>query len=168
MFASLGQGIVPDVMTLAKGQAGGLPLGACVGFGPAADLFVAGDHGSTFGGNPVSCAAALAVLDTIRDDDLLAHVQLVGDHWRARFAVVDHPLLKGTRGVGLWQALVLAEPLAKLVEFAAREHGFLVNAVAPDAVRLAPPLILTVAQADAFADALPSLLSAAQAAAVDS
>ncbi|MEI6623364.1 MAG: acetylornithine transaminase, partial [Actinomycetes bacterium] len=93
---------------------------------------------------------------------------LVGEHWTARFAAVDHPLLNGSRGVGLWQALVLAEPLAKLVEVAAREHGFLVNAVAPDAVRLAPPLILTLTQADVFADALPTLLSAAQAAAVDS
>ncbi|MEI8081771.1 MAG: acetylornithine transaminase [Actinomycetes bacterium] len=168
MFASLRQGVVPDVITLAKGLAGGLPLGACVGFGEAADLFVPGDHGSTFGGNPVSCAAALAVLDTIRDDDLLTHVRLVGDLWTARFAAIDHPLLSGSRGVGLWRALLLSEPLAKAVEVSAREHGYLVNAVAPDAVRLAPPLILTVEQADSFAQALPRILTDAMESAVTS
>lgn len=157
-FASLSQGVLPDIITLAKGLAGGLPLGACLAFGDAGDLFIPGDHGSTFGGNPVSCAAALAVLDTIRDDDLLTNVRVVGEHWTARFDAIDHPLLVGSRGTGLLQALILSEPVAKDFELVAREHGFLVNAVAPDAIRLAPPLNLTREQADRFADDLVNLL----------
>ena len=77
-FASLADGVRPDVLTLAKGLGGGLPIGACIGLGPAGELFAPGDHGSTFGGNPVACAAALAVLTTIADDQLLDSVKRVG------------------------------------------------------------------------------------------
>ena len=155
-FASLAQGVQPDVITLAKGLAGGLPLGACIGLGAAGTLFRPGDHGSTFGGNPVSCAAALAVLDTIEADDLLTHVKRVGERWVTAFDGVRHPLLAGHRGSGLWRGLVLTSPRAGEVEVAARTAGFLVNAVQPDVVRLAPPLILSESDADAFSDALPS------------
>jgi len=164
-FASIAAGVRPDVITLAKGLAGGMPLGACIGLGEAGSLFAAGDHGSTFGGNPVSCAAALAVLDVIEQEDLLTNVKSVGQHWEQRFTAIDHPMLMGSRGVGLWRALELAAPIAKAVEIAARDKGFLVNAVAPDAIRLAPPLNLTIAEADEFADALPSILDAATTAA---
>lgn len=157
-FASLASGVVPDVMTLAKGLAGGFPLGACIGFGAAGELFAPGDHGSTFGGNPVSCAVALAVINTIESDDLLDNVTTVGDHWQERFDQVQHDLLIGSRGVGLWRALLMARPLARRFEVVARQQGFLVNAVAPDVIRLAPPLNLTMAQADEFADALVGLL----------
>lgn len=160
-FMSIDSGVVPDVLTLAKGLAGGLPLGACLAFGDAASLFRPGDHGSTFGGNPVSCAAAMAVLDTIRDQDLLLNVKRVGDHWASRFDGIDHPNLAGYRGVGLWRALELRGVTAAAVQQAARDEGFLVNAVAPDAIRLAPPLTLTIAEADEFADALPGILTAA-------
>jgi acetylornithine aminotransferase len=160
-FASTAQGVVPDVITLAKGLAGGLPLGACIGLGAAGQLFQPGDHGSTFGGNPVSCAAALAVLDTIESDDLLTHVKRVGERWATSFDGIEHPLLAGHRGVGLWRALVLTSPEAGQVEAAARTAGFLVNAVKPDAVRLAPPLILTEDEADSFTAALPGILDAA-------
>ena len=157
-FAGLGQGVVPDIMTLAKGFAGGMPLGAVVGLGSAGDLFAPGDHGSTFGGNPVSAAAALAVIDTIEADALLDNAQRVGDAWATAFDEIDQPLLAGHRGVGLWRALQLAAPVAPALEAAARSQGFLVNAVRPDAVRLAPPLIISEAEALGFAAALPGLL----------
>jgi acetylornithine/N-succinyldiaminopimelate aminotransferase len=159
-FASLGQGVVPDVITLAKGLAGGLPLGACIGIGSAGQLLRPGDHGSTFGGNLISCVAALAVLDTIERDHLLEHVRTLGQHWADSFDSLNHSLLAGQRGSGLWRALLLTKPVAGQVEKAAREAGFLVNAVAPQVVRLAPPLILTTAEADAFSAALPTLLDA--------
>jgi acetylornithine aminotransferase len=158
---STAQGVRPDVVTLAKGLGGGLPIGAVLATGAAADVLVPGDHGSTFGGNPVSCAAALAVISTIETDGLLAHVSQVGQHWSESFEALGHPLLAGQRGVGLWRALELAAPVAGRVEAAARESGFLVNAVRPTSIRLAPPLVLTVAEADSFVSALPGLLDGA-------
>ena len=106
-LASIAQGVLPDVITVAKGLAGGLPLGACIGIGDAGRLFSPGDHGSTFGGNPVSCAAALAVIDTIDSEDLLTHVKRVGERWATGFGTIEHPLLAGHRGGGLWWALEL-------------------------------------------------------------
>ncbi|HET7902582.1 MAG TPA: aminotransferase class III-fold pyridoxal phosphate-dependent enzyme, partial [Candidatus Nanopelagicales bacterium] len=159
---STAQGVVPDVVTLAKGLAGGLPLGAVLVTGDAADVLVPGDHGSTFGGNPVSCAAALTVLDVIERDGLLDHVRSLGDHWAAAFDAVEHRLLASHRGIGLWRALELAEPVALDVEASARRHGYLVNAVRPTTIRLAPPLVLTVGQADAFSAALPAILDGAR------
>ncbi len=160
-FAHQAEGVTPDVMTLAKGLGGGLPIGACVGFGEAGAALVAGDHGSTFGGNPVACAAALAVLDTIERDDLLKNVKTVGETLVSGIAAIDHPLLAGVRGSGLWLAAVLNEPKAPAVNTAARAAGFLVNAVQPDAVRLAPPLIITQAEASEFVAALPAILTRA-------
>ena len=160
-FAHQADGVRPDVLTLAKGLGGGLPIGACLGLGPAAAALRKGDHGSTFGGNPVACAAALAVLDTIETDGLIAHAAAVGERLAAGIAAVSHPLLAGVRGRGLWLAAVLTQPAAAAVEAAARDAGFLVNAVQPDAIRLAPPLILTAVQADAFLAALPGILDAA-------
>jgi acetylornithine aminotransferase len=142
-FATLAEGVRPDVITLAKGLGGGLPIGACIGIGAAGDLFAPGDHGSTFGGNPVACAAALAVLTTIADDHLLDNVKRVGEHLGAALASIEAPVVSGARGSGLWRALVLTAPSAAAVEAAARERGLLVNAVKPDVVRLAPPLVVT-------------------------
>ena len=155
------QGVRPDVLTLAKGLGGGLPIGACIGLGACGTGFAKSDHGSTFGGNPVSCAAALAVLEVIEHDGLLAHVAEVGDRLAAGVAATTHPLLAGVRGLGLWRAVVLTAEAAADVEAAARGAGFLVNAVQPDAVRLAPPLVLSAAEADEFTAALPGILSAA-------
>lgn len=160
-FAHQYEDVRPDVLTLAKGLGGGLPIGACIGFGPYGKLFAKGDHGSTFGGNPVSCAAALAVLTTIEKDDLLANALEVGGLLAAGAAALEHPLLTGVRGRGLWLALVTDGPHAAAVQDEARAAGFLVNAVQPDAVRLAPPLIITRAQAQSFLDALPAILDAA-------
>jgi acetylornithine/N-succinyldiaminopimelate aminotransferase len=152
------EGIVPDVITLAKGLGGGLPIGACVGLGPYATAFAKGDHGSTFGANPVACAAALAVLDTIEKDGLLANVTAVGDLLAEGIAGTGHPLIAGVRGIGLWRAIALTEPRSADVEAAARAAGFLVNAVRPDAIRIAPPLIITPDEAGTFIAALPEIL----------
>jgi acetylornithine/N-succinyldiaminopimelate aminotransferase len=157
-FAHQAEGVRPDVLTLAKGLGGGLPIGACVGFGDYGTGFVKGDHGSTFGGNPVACAAALAVLDTIERDGLLARVAATGERLAAGIDAVRHPLVDGVRGRGLWLAVVLTAARAADLEAAARRAGFLVNAVQPDAVRLAPPLILTPAEAEEFLTAWPALL----------
>jgi acetylornithine/N-succinyldiaminopimelate aminotransferase len=161
-FAHQAEGVRPDVLTLAKGLGGGLPIGACIGLGAAGTGFAKGDHGSTFGGNPVACAAALAVLGTIEREGLLAHVTEVGGYLQDSLGSVRHPLMAGVRGAGLWLAIVLTAEVAPAVEAAARQAGFLVNAVQPDAIRVAPPLILSAAQAAQFTAALPGILDAAQ------
>lgn len=158
------ESVRPDVVTLAKGLGGGLPIGACLATGDAAQALQKGDHGSTFGGNPVSCAAALAVLEVIERDGLLAHVRELGGRWKAALSSVTAPLLDDVRGAGLWLALVVDDGSAPAVEQAARNAGFIVNAVAPDAVRLAPPLVLTEDEAATFTDALPAILESAAAA----
>ncbi|MFC0005233.1 acetylornithine transaminase [Micromonospora siamensis] len=160
-FAHQAEGVEPDIVTLAKGLGGGLPIGACLAFGQAADLLGPGSHGTTFGGNPVSCAAALAVIATIANEGLLDHVKRVGERLRRGVEALDHPLVAGVRGAGLLLGVVLTAPAATPVANALREAGFLVNPVQPDVVRLAPPLILTAGQADAFLAALPAALDAA-------
>jgi len=160
-FAHQTAGIRPDVLTLAKGLGGGLPIGACVGFGEAGTALRKGDHGSTFGGNPIACAAALAVLDTIEQQDILSHVTTVGQALASGIEATGHPLLKGVRGSGLWLAALLTADKAPAVYQAAQDNGFLVNAVQPDAVRLAPPLILSEAEAGEFLAALPAILTQA-------
>jgi acetylornithine/N-succinyldiaminopimelate aminotransferase len=152
-FAHQSEGVVPDVLTLAKGLGGGLPIGACLATGPAAEAFQRGDHGSTFGGNPVSAAAALAVLDTIEADGLLEHVTTVGRQWRAELA--EH---LPVRGSGLWIGLEVPDGAAAAFEAAARADGFLVNAVGADTIRLAPPLIVTAGELGRFTAALPGLV----------
>lgn len=159
-FAFHRTGIVPDVVTVAKGLGGGFPIGACIGVGPAADLLGPGSHGTTFGGNPVAAAAGLAVLHAIERDGLLANVKQVGA--RIRTDIPAHPLLAGVRGEGLLLAIELAEPVANEVARAALEAGFIVNAVAPAAIRLAPPLIVTDHQAQEFLAALPGILDEAR------
>lgn len=160
-FAHQRENVVPDVITLAKGLGGGLPIGACIGIGRCGSVLGKGDHGSTFGGNPVACAAALAVLDTIERDGLLSHVTSVGAHLAAGIENLRHPLVASVRGSGLWLAIALTGLAATAVAATAQRQGFLVNAVQPDAVRLAPPLILSVEEADSFVAALPAILDAA-------
>lgn len=161
-FAHQAEGVLPDVLTLAKGLGGGLPIGACVGFGDSSTALAKGDHGSTFGGNPIACAAALAVLETIESEDILASVKTVGESLANGIDAIEHPLLGGVRGSGLWLAAVLTADRAPAVYVAAQQAGFLVNAVQPDAIRLAPPLVLTQPEADEFVAALPALLTSAQ------
>ncbi len=160
-YAFQHDGITPDVVTLAKGLGGGLPIGACLAIGPAAQLFTPGLHGSTFGGNPVCTAAALAVLRVLADDDLVTRAGVLGRSLRHRIEALGHPLVDHVRGRGLLCGVVLTAPHAKGVEAAARDAGFLVNAAAPDVVRLAPPLIITEPELDTFTTALPSILDAA-------
>ena len=157
-FAHQREQVVPDVLTLAKGLGGGLPIGACIGLGDCGTVLVKGDHGSTFGGNPVACAAALAVLDTIDRDGLLGQAERVGRELAAGITAPAHPLVTGVRGRGLWLAITLAAVAAADVESACLQAGYLVNAVQPDAIRLAPPLILTAAEAAAFTADLPAIL----------
>ena len=161
-FAHEASGIRPDAMTLAKGLGGGVPIGALVTFGSeVTQLLTAGQHGTTFGGNPLASAAALAVLDTIEREDLLANAVRVG-------AVLDDPMLPhvdgvlSTRGRGLLRAIELDGIPAAAAATAAREAGFIVNAVTPTALRLAPPLILAEAELRGFTDALPSILETAR------
>jgi acetylornithine aminotransferase len=164
-FAHQAAGVEPDVLTLAKGLGGGLPVSACLAFGDAAMLLQPGQHGTTFGGNPVSCAAALAVLDTIEADGLLERAESLGKALSAGITGLGHPLVATVRGAGLMLGIVLTAPVAAEVEAAARRRGFLVNAVAPDVVRLVPPLVLTDTQADSFLTALPEVLGAVSVAA---
>ncbi|WP_055528245.1 acetylornithine transaminase [Streptomyces graminilatus] len=152
------EGVLPDVVTLAKGLGGGLPLGATVAFGRAADLFQPGQHGTTFGGNPVACAAGIAVLDTIENDGLLENVKRQSERLRDGIEGAGHRLIDYVRGAGLLLGIVLNEPLAPQVQQAAQDAGFLVNAPAPDVVRLMPPLNIGDAEVDAFLQALPGVL----------
>ena len=160
-FAFQQAGITPDAMTLAKGLGGGVPIGALLTFGPVTSaLLTAGQHGSTFGGNPLACAAALAVLETIEAQGLLDHARTAGDHLAERVEALGHPLVTGVRGAGLLRAIGLAGDHAADLVALAREAGFIVNPVAPDAIRLAPPLVVTSDELDLFVDALPGLLDA--------
>ncbi|WP_443059357.1 acetylornithine transaminase [Streptomyces sp. NBC_00435] len=154
------RGVEPDVITLAKGLGGGLPIGATVAFSAAADLLTPGQHGSTFGGNPVACAAGLAVLETIEKEGLLGHVTRVGERLRAGIGALEHPLVREVRGAGLLLGIVLAEPVAARVQRAAQDAGFLVNAAGPGVVRLVPALTLPQEQADALLAAMPAVLDA--------
>ncbi|MEU5191088.1 acetylornithine transaminase [Streptomyces klenkii] len=160
-FEHQAQGVEPDVVTLAKGLGGGLPIGATLAFGAAADLLTPGQHGSTFGGNPVACAAALAVIDTLESEGILARATAAGERLRDGIAALGHPLVDRVRGAGLLLGIVLSEPLAPKVQQAAQDAGLLVNAVASDVVRLAPPLVITEDEVETFLRALPGVLDAA-------
>ncbi|WP_431042197.1 acetylornithine transaminase [Streptomyces sp. P1-3] len=157
-FEHQAQGVEPDIVTLAKGLGGGLPIGATLAFGEAAELLTPGTHGTTFGGNPVACAAALAVLDTIAADGLLDHVKQQGERLRQGIEALGHPLVDRVRGAGLLLGIVLTGPLAAQVQQAAQDAGLLVNAVAPEVVRLAPPLIVGEDEVSTFLGALPTVL----------
>ena len=149
----------PDVVTVAKGMAGGFPIGACLALGDAADLFLPGNHGTTFGGNPVACAAALAVIETIRSEGLLEHAATVGETLRQGLAA--DPRVREVRGEGLLIGLDLDRPISAAVVEAALESGFIVNNPTPERIRLAPPLVLTDEDAGRFLERWPAILDAA-------
>jgi acetylornithine/N-succinyldiaminopimelate aminotransferase len=149
-FAHQHHGITPDVMTLAKGLGGGVPIGACLA-APRADVFEPGDHGSTFGGNPLACAAALAVLSVIDRDGLVGHAAEMGE--LLHDALLDLGA-KDVRGLGLMQAFELAEPRAKAIQQSCLEAGVIINAVDEFSVRLVPPLIIGHAEIDRAHDAI--------------
>ncbi|NGO76951.1 acetylornithine transaminase [Streptomyces sp. YC504] len=158
------EGVEPDVVTLAKGLGGGLPLGATVAFGAAADLLQPGQHGTTFGGNPIACAAGLAVLEAIEAEGLLDNVKAKSAKLIDGIENSGHPLVGHVRGAGLLLGMVLTEPLAPLVQQAAQDAGILVNAPAPDVVRLMPALTIGDAEVESFLQALPGILDQALAA----
>ncbi len=160
-FAHQRSGIRPDVITMAKGLGGGLPIGAVIGMGTAGELLSAGQHGSTFAGNPICAAAALAVLATIESEHLLEHVEALGKHLAGAIEDLQHPAIVRVRGAGLLIGVVLAQPIAAAATATALAAGFIINAPAPDVLRLAPPLILTEEQADSFVTALPAILDTA-------
>ncbi len=143
-FAHQHHGITPDVMTLAKGLGGGVPIGACLA-APRADVFEPGDHGSTFGGNPLACAAALSVLDVIERDGLVGHAAEMGEMLHAAMRGLGG---KEVRGIGLMQAVEFAEPTAKAFQGACLEAGLVVNAVDDSSVRVVPPLIIGAAEVE--------------------
>ena len=144
-------GIKPDVITLAKGLGGGLPLGAMIALGDAATLFAPGDHGSTFGGNPVATAAGLAVISTIEKSALLERVSTVGVELMAELALIDG--VKEVRGAGLLIGIEFTRPIAKQVTKALEKLGVLVNGNSESVIRIAPPLIVTDRQIKKFISA---------------
>ena len=159
-LASAGSGVTADIVTFAKGLGNGFPVGACVATGAAASLLGPGAHGTTFGGNPVAAAAGLAVLGIIERDGLLARVRTAGERLARGILELDHPRVATVRGQGLLRGVVLTEPVAPAVADAALASGFVINAPRPNVLRLAPPLIISDADLDAFVAALPGLLEA--------
>ena len=156
-FAHQHHGITPDVMTLAKGLGGGVPIGACLA-APKADVFEPGDHGSTFGGNPLACAAALAVLEVIERDGLIGHTAEMGEHLHDALKTLG---ARELRGVGLMRAAEFAEKQAKPFQQACLEAGLVVNAVDDHTVRFVPPLIITAAEIDRAQAAMESAMKGA-------
>ena len=143
-FAFQHENVVPDVMTLAKGLGGGIPIGACLA-GPRADVFEPGDHGSTFGGNPLACSAALATIEVIEKEGLVGHAAEMGELLHEALLELPHKLV---RGQGLMQAIVFEEPIAKEVQSKALEAGLIVNAVDDSTLRFVPPLVLQPADVE--------------------
>ena len=150
---------MPDVVTVAKGLAGGFPIGACIALGDAADLLQPGNHGSTFAGNPVACAAALSVIDTIGREHLLERATVLGQ--KLRDGLAADPRVVEVRGEGLLIGLDLSEARSAEVAAAALDAGFIVNNPTPGRIRLAPPLVLTDQDAAAFLAAWPAILDEA-------
>ena len=144
MFSYEYYGIRPDIVTLAKGLAGGLPIGACLATEDAATGFAPGDHGSTFGGGPLVCAGALAVLDEYDASGLVSGAAVKGDFFRAQLASCGAPAgaITDIRGLGLMIGIQLGSPIAQQVKAVCLERGYLVNSVGTDVIRLLPPLIL--------------------------
>src|SRR6478672_12029179 len=162
-FAYQAAGIVPDAVTVAKGLGGGVPVGALVTFGPqVTGLLTPGQHGTTFGGNPLATAAALAVLEAVERDGLVEHARAAGEHLARAIMALRHPLVAEVRGAGLLRAVQLTADVAAVVAARAQDAGFIVNPVTPSALRIAPPLIVTTGQLDTFVDALPALLDGSE------
>jgi acetylornithine/N-succinyldiaminopimelate aminotransferase len=155
-FAHHASGVTPDLVTVAKGLGGGIPIGALIALGEAGTLLQPGNHGTTFGGNPVATAAARAVIATIEDDGLLENARVVGDTIRSGLA--DHPLVADTTGRGLLIGIVLTKPVSADIQKAALDAGLIANNPTPDRIRMAPALILTPDQADGAVKTLRMLL----------
>jgi acetylornithine aminotransferase len=151
--------ILPDVVTIAKGLANGVPIGACLSHGPAAELMQPGNHGSTFGGNPIACAAALAAIETIENEQLAQRASELGTQLLQAFssALVDCETVQDIRGSGLMIGIELNKPCAELVARAA-DQGLLINVTAGNVIRLLPPLVLNDEQAETLVNILAPLI----------
>ena len=156
-LAHRADGVVADLITLAKGLGNGFPIGACLATGRAASLLQPGLHGTTFGGNPVAAAAGNAVLDAL-EGGVLDNARTVGAWLAGAVRGLGHPLIDGVRGRGLLLGVLLTRPVAAEVADAALEAGFVINAPRPGVLRLAPPLISTPHDLQGFLEALPGLL----------
>ena len=143
-FAFQHEGIVPDVMTLAKGLGNGIPIGACLARGKAAELFTPGSHGSTFGGNPLACRVACTVLDIIEEQQLRENARIQGERLLERLhaELADHPNVLAIRGQGLMIGIELKQPIRDLSLIAARDHSLLINVTRGQIIRLLPPLTI--------------------------
>jgi acetylornithine/N-succinyldiaminopimelate aminotransferase len=162
-FAYQDQGIVPDAIAIAKGMGGGFPIGGVVGFGAAAELLQPGQHGSTYGGNPLATAVSNAVLAEIEDAGLVANAAARGAQLREAVAGMASPLVAGLTGRGLLLGVVLTEPVAGRVATAALERGLIVNAATDSRIRIAPPLIIGDAEIAEFTDTFAAALAAVSA-----
>ncbi|MDQ2902633.1 MAG: aspartate aminotransferase family protein [Chloroflexota bacterium] len=151
--------VVPDIITMAKGLAGGIPIGAML-TGPRTDVFVMGDHGTTFGGNPVASAAALATIKTIANEHLLENATEMGAYWRGKLDAFceKYHFMENPRGIGLMQAVEIKHELAPTIVQQALEHGLLLNNLGPDTLRMIPPLNLTTADIDEASERLDHAL----------
>ena len=149
--------VKPDIMTMAKGIGGGVPMGGILATEKVASAFVPGDHGTTFGGGPLVCAAANAVLDTIEEDNLLDNVNEVGNYFIEELKKLDKEIISDVRGKGLMVGLELTKPGAEYVD-KLREKGFLINCTADKVLRFVPPLIITKEDIDEFVKALDEIL----------
>lgn len=159
-FAFQHEGIVPDVMTLAKGLGNGVPIGACLARAAVAELFTPGSHGSTFGGNPLACRVGCTVLEIIQEQGLLENAACQGEHLlaRLRMELEDHPQVRAIRGKGLMIGIELASPYRDLAQRAAQEHGLLINVTRGKIIRLLPPLTLERKEVEMIVRAITRLL----------
>lgn len=154
-------GVRADIVTVAKGLAGGFPIGTCLASGTAGELLAPGQHGSTFGGNAIGALAGLAVINIIERDGLLDQVKARGQYLVDQVMALGHPRIDHVRGRGLLRGIVLTEEIAPAVADAALAAGFVINAPRPTVLRLAPPFIVTEAELDHFVAALPGLIDQA-------
>jgi acetylornithine aminotransferase len=163
-FAFQHDGIVPDVMTLAKGLGNGVPIGACLARGRAAELFTPGSHGSTFGGNPLACRVGCTVLDIIEEQGLLENARLQGERLisRLRMELADQPNVLAIRGQGLMIGIELKQPIRDLSLIAARDHGLLINVTRGQTIRLLPPLTIDEREVDMIVRGVSRVLKAAR------
>lgn len=159
-FAFQHEGIVPDVMTLAKGLGNGVPIGACLARDAVAELFTPGSHGSTFGGNPLACRVGCTVLEIIQEQGLLQNAARQGEHLlaRLRMELDEYPQVRAIRGKGLMIGIELANPYRDLAQRAAQEHGLLINVTRGKIIRLLPPLTLDAKEVEMIVRAITRLL----------
>ncbi len=153
-------GIVPDIVTMAKGLAGGIPIGAML-TGPRTDLFSPGDHGTTFGGNPIACAAGIATIRTILDENLMENARQMGEYWNSKLEAFceKYHFIESPRGMGLMRAVNVHHDLAPIIVQQALEHGLFLNALGPSTLRIVPPLNVSKAEVDEAAEIMDRALT---------